>query len=111
MSVTVGLVLLLMTVLGAFASWLLKVAAGGAGLAAVARDWHFWAGGGAYGCAALLNIWVLRHADLSVVLPLTALTYVWTLLLGRWLLGEAVTRRKAGGVALILVGVVLISLF
>ena len=110
MSAVVWLVLLVMTVLGALASWLLKLAAGGAGVQALLRDGRFWAGGGSYGCAALLNIWVLRHADVSVVLPLTALTYVWTLVIGRWLLGERLTRRKIGGVGLILVGVALISL-
>lgn len=110
MSALVWGALLVMTMLGALASWMLKLAAGAESLGALVRDWHAWAGAFGYGLAALLNIWVLRHADLSVVLPLTSLTYVWTLILGRWALGEQLGPRKVGGVALIVAGVALISL-
>lgn len=102
--------LVLMTMLGSVASVLLKRAASDLRPAQLLRDWHFWAGGTGYALAALLNIWVLRHLDLSVVLPFTGLTYVWTLLIARAFLGEQLTWRKAVGVGLILLGVVLIAL-
>jgi drug/metabolite transporter (DMT)-like permease len=47
--------------------------------------------------------------DLSVVLPMTALTYVWTLILARLFIGEKLNARKIAGVAAILGGVVLIA--
>lgn len=100
---------LLMTLLGSVASLMLKFASADLRPTSLLRDWHFYAGGFGYLLAALLNIWVLRHLDLSVVLPLTALTYVWTLGIARLVLGELLTWRKVLGVALILVGIVLIS--
>lgn len=104
-------VLLVMTVLGALASWMLKLASADLAPSHLIRDPHFWAGGFGYVLAACLNIWVLRHLDLSVVLPMTALTYVWTLVIGRVFLGERLTSRKVGGVGLVIVGVVLIGGF
>ena len=101
-------VILLITMLGALASWMLKLSAE-AGIPEVLRDWHFYAGGLGYATAAVLNIWVLRHMDLSVVLPLTSLTYVWTLAIGHWMLDERLTGRRVLGVLSILIGVVLIA--
>ena len=45
------------------------------------------------------------------MLPLTALTYVWTLAVARIMLGERITVRKMAGVGLILVGAALITLW
>lgn len=101
--------ILAMTVLGALASWMLKLASGADGLAALVRDWHFWLGGLGYGLAAVMNIWVLRHLDLSVVLPVTSITYVWTLVIARVFLGEHLGVGKIAGVAAIVLGVVLIG--
>lgn len=101
--------LLLMTLLGSVASWMLKLASKDLSPARLLRDWHLYAGGSGYVCAALINIWVLRYMDLSVVLPMTALTYVWTLILARLFLGERLNVLKIGGVAAILGGVVLIA--
>ncbi|MEL4357144.1 MULTISPECIES: EamA family transporter [unclassified Luteococcus] len=98
-----------MTILGSVASLMLKMASGNTRSRDLLTDWHFHAGGLGYLAAALINIWVLRHLDLSVVLPLTALTYVWTLLIARAFLGERLTWRKLAGVGLILLGVVLIA--
>lgn len=109
MTVVLAGVLLVMTLLGALGSWMLKLASASGG--AAIRTWHLYAGAAGYGLAALLNIWVLRHADLSVVLPLTSLTYVWTLAIGHFALGERLTARRVGGVLAILVGVTLIARF
>ncbi|MEL4503950.1 EamA family transporter [Luteococcus sp. H138] len=104
-----GFAVIGMTVLGAVASLMLKLASGNLRVAHLLTDWHFYAGGLGYLSAALVNIWVLRHLELSVVLPLTALTYVWTLLIARVFLGESLTWRKLAGVGLILLGVLLIA--
>lgn len=66
--------------------------------------WHIWAGGVLYGLAALLNIYLLRKLPYSVVLPLTSVTYIWTLCVSRALLGERITVRKLLGVGLIVAG-------
>lgn len=102
--------LVVMTMLGAVASLMLKVASVDLSPGVLAGSWHFWAGALGYGLAAVLNIWVLRHLDLSVVLPATAVTYVWTLVVAKLVLHETITASKVVGVGFILVGVVLISL-
>jgi multidrug transporter EmrE-like cation transporter len=40
---------------------------------------------------------------------MVALGYIWTMLWSRWFFGEPFSRRKVGGIALILVGVVLLK--
>ena len=52
---------------------------------------------------------VLDDADVSFALPITALSYVSVAAVSAIWLGEAVTPGKAGGVALILSGVYLVS--
>ena len=108
-TVLVGTIIV-MTLLGALASWMLKLASDDSSLRATATDWHLWAGGAGYGLAAILNIWLLRHLDLSVVLPATALTYLWTLVIARIFLGEALTLGKIAGVGLIVGGVICIGI-
>ncbi len=65
---------------------------------------------------ALLILWTLSHmallswADLSYVLPVTAIGYVLTALSGRYFLNETVTSTRWAGIALITAGVTLVGL-
>jgi uncharacterized membrane protein len=65
---------------------------------------------------ALLILWTLSHmallswADLSYVLPVTAIGYVLTALSGKFVLGETVSFARWAGIALITVGVTLVGL-
>jgi len=52
---------------------------------------------------------LLSRAQVSKVLPMTALDYVVVALLARLVLAEAVTPARWAGIALIVVGVVLVS--
>jgi len=61
-------------------------------------------GGLFYGCAALLNIYVLTIFPYSIVFPLTSITYIWTLTLGYFLLKEKVSWRQLFGCSLIILG-------
>ncbi len=56
-----------------------------------------------------LYLTLLSRADVSLVLPLTALDYIVVALLAHALLGEVVTAVRWAGIAFIIVGVVLIS--
>jgi uncharacterized membrane protein len=64
---------------------------------------------------ALLVLWMLSRmallswADLSYVLPVTAIGYVLVALVGRILLHEAITGRRWTGILLIMAGVALVS--
>ena len=52
---------------------------------------------------------LLSRAEVSQLLPLTALDYVVVALLAQWLLGEVVTPARWAGIGLIAVGVALVS--
>jgi multidrug transporter EmrE-like cation transporter len=52
----------------------------------------------------------LRHGELSVLYPLVALGYVWTLFWSRLFFQEAFTRQKFMGLGLILLGVLFVGI-
>ncbi|HMH49597.1 MAG TPA: EamA family transporter [Candidatus Acidoferrum sp.] len=52
---------------------------------------------------------LLSRAEVSQLLPLTALDYVVVALLAQWILGEVVTPARWAGIGLIAVGVALVS--
>ena len=58
-----------------------------------------------YGFSAILWLDVLSKLDFSLAFPMVALTYVFTLLIGRFFFGETVGWERILGVALILTGV------
>ncbi len=55
----------------------------------------------------LLRLRLLGLADLSFVLPVTAVGYVLNAIMGAWLLGETVTASRWGGTILITLGAAL----
>jgi len=67
-------------------------------------------GVGFYGAAAILNIIALRFLPYTIVFPLTAVTYIWTMILSFWLLKENISLRKILGVALIISGAIILVL-
>ena len=104
------LAVLLMTLVGAAGAFFLK---GGMdrvdSLAPLFRAPRLYLGGCFYLAGAALNILLLRRLPYSVLYPMTAVTYVWSMALSAIFLGERVTRRKLIGVALILAGVLILS--
>lgn len=96
---------LVMTILGAIASYFLKRASDKGTFIAMLQDKYIYFGGSFYIVAAFLNVCVLRYLDYSIVLPLTSITYIWTLLIARWLLNEEVTKTKVTGILCIMCGV------
>jgi len=103
-------ILIIMTMLGAVASLFLKKASGADGLLALIKNINLYIGGFLYLASAVLNIWILRYLDYSVVLPLTSLTYIWTMILSYLILKEKITLKKVGGIVLILAGAICVSL-
>ena len=63
-----------------------------------------------YVTAALLNIYVLKYLEYSTVLPLTAITYIWTMIISYKILKENITNKKKIGVILIILGAIIISI-
>lgn len=102
--------LLIMTLLGSVASLFLKKASAADGLTGFITNRNLYIGAFLYLLSAVLNIWILRYLDYSVVLPLTSLTYVWTMIFSHMILGEHITAKKIVGVLLILTGAVCVSI-
>ncbi|WP_332237507.1 EamA family transporter [Sporolactobacillus sp. KGMB 08714] len=65
-------------------------------------------GGIFYVAGALLNIWLLKLLPYTIVYPLTAVTYIWTLVFSYFFLSEKISRRKMFGVLLIIFGACLL---
>ena len=104
------LAVLAMTLVGAAGAFFLK---GGMdrvdSFAALFKTPRIYLGGCFYLAGAALNILLLRRLPYSILYPMTALTYVWSMALSAAFLGERITRRKLAGVALVLAGVLILS--
>jgi drug/metabolite transporter (DMT)-like permease len=100
------------TVLGAAAQLLIKV-----GMTRFSMDHPFGAltnlpliaGYFLYGINTLLLVLALREAELSMLYPIIALTYVWVTLLSYGLLHERPNLYKNIGIATIVIGVAIIG--
>src|SRR5580698_5375322 len=85
---------------------------GNSPLALIGALFHPWVALG----VALLILWtltmmaLLSWADLSYVLPVTAIGYVLTALSGKYLLGESISMEHWAGIFLITSGVILVGL-
>jgi len=73
------------------------------------RNWRFWAGGFLYAISLIGYFMLLRLVPLSVMYPLSSITYIWVALLSWWLLKERFTGKKIAGIALIVVGIVVLA--
>ena len=103
-------ILVFMTLCGAVASLFFKRASGTEDILKMFLNINLYIGGGLYLISAVLNVYILRYLDYSVVLPLTSITYIWTMVLSYMILKEKITMKKMAGVALILVGAIFVSM-
>lgn len=104
------LAVLAMTLIGALGAFFLKAGMDRvSGPVSLVKNPRIWLGGCFYLAGAALNILLLRVLDYSLLYPLTAVTYVWSMLLSAAFLGERMTRRKLAGVAAILAGALILS--
>jgi drug/metabolite transporter (DMT)-like permease len=102
-------ILIMMTMAGAVGSYHLKMVSGSNSIAEVIKNKHIYLGGSIYLIGAVLNIYLLRFLDYSIVLPLTSLTYIWTMAISHKMLGEKITKRKIFGTVFIVCGAVIIG--
>ena len=94
------IILVIMTMIGAVASLFLKKASGSKDFKDLLKDINLYIG---------LNIWLLKILDYSVTLPMTSLTYIWTMIISYIILKEKISTKKIIGVCLILIGAIIIS--
>lgn len=105
------LILIIMTWFGAFGGYLLKKASS-YDFKAEKFELLKWLIIGVifYGSAAILNIIALHYLPYTIVFPLTAVTYIWTMLLSYFLLKEHISKRKLTGVSFIILGAIILVL-
>lgn len=102
--------ILLFTLLGAFGGFFFKNATKSTSVLGILKSPFLYLGGGFYVSGAVLNIIALKYMPYSVVLPVTSITYIWTLILSYFFLKEKITKPKMLGVALIIIGTMFIGL-
>lgn len=104
MSSKLLIIILLFTLIGSYASYCFKKAAGKDTILKILSAPTLYFGGMLYVLSMLLNIYTLNYMPYNVVFPLTSLTYVWTLLIARVFLKERITHKKIIGIMLLCVG-------
>lgn len=106
------LLVLLAGLIGSFGAVLLKFGAGRLHrqLSTLLLNWRLAAGVALYLLSFVFYFLAVRQGELSVLYPMVALGYIWTMFWSRLFFGEPLTRRKAGGVLLILAGVAMLNL-
>lgn len=101
--------ILIMTSMGAIASIFFKKASSSNGIMQLLLNINLYIGGFLYLASAILNIIVLKYLNYSVVLPLTSITYIWTMIFSYLLLKEKITMKKAIGVSCIVLGAICVA--
>lgn len=104
------ILIFIMTILGSFAGLFLKKSSSSSDIKNLISNINLYLGGGLYLISAFLNIYVLKFLDYSIVLPLTSITYIWTMIISYFLLKENITIRKIIGIILICSGAILITI-
>ena len=69
---------------------------------------YFFAGGLLLVLGTVLMILALKIEELSVLFPITALTYIWVMILARIFLREKLNRWKLVSIVLIVAGIVFV---
>lgn len=104
----------IMTLMGSLGGFFFKKGAGHLDFKDIFRsvflNLNLYIGGVLYVIAAVLNIIALKYLPYSIVLPLTAITYIWTIIISRLMLKEKVNKEKVIGIILIMVGAIFIAM-
>ena len=98
-----------MTLFGALGAYFFKKVTAD-GIWNLITDKHLYLGGGFYVLGALINILLLRTLNYSIIYPMSCLTYIWTTVLSKCMLNEKITRKKAAGIAFLVLGVVILTI-
>ncbi|WP_195986664.1 EamA family transporter [Clostridium sp. D53t1_180928_C8] len=109
-NIIIYLMLLIGTLLGAFGGFYLKKSTAKEGIIGIIMSPFLYLGGFSYLISAVLNIIVLKYLPYSVVLPLTAITYIWSLVIAYCFLKEKITKVKIYGIICIMIGAIFISI-
>jgi len=109
-NIVIYLMLLVGTLLGAFGGFYLKKSTAKEGVIGIVLSPFLYIGGFSYLISAILNIKVLKYLPYSVVLPLTSITYIWSIAIAHYFLNEKITKIKIYGIIFIIIGAIFISI-
>ncbi|MEM3483160.1 MAG: EamA family transporter [Candidatus Woesearchaeota archaeon] len=100
------------TIIGSFGALILKLGSSSItfGLRDFLKNWKLLLGVMLYGISTIPFLIALKNAPLSVLYPITSLSYVWTALLSVKVLGERMNFWKYASISSIILGVLLISI-
>lgn len=104
------LLVVIMTGIAAFASFFLKKASISRTLKDLIMNKWLWVGGIMYVISAILNIMLLQRMPYSVVVPIGAVCFIWTMIISSKFLHEKISYKKIIGLGCILIGIISISL-
>ena len=102
----------LMTMLGSLGAACFKKAtfSTNSGILTLLKNKWIYLGVVLYVSGALFNILALRFLDYSVVLPLSSITYIWTIFFSYKFFHETINRYKIIAICCIVAGVILLML-
>lgn len=103
-------IIVVFTLLGSLGGYFFKKASNLRTIKKIIFSPWLYLGGIFYVLGAMLNIVVLKYLEYSVVLPLTAITYVWTFSLSYLFLKEKITSFKIVGILFIISGAIFIGI-
>ncbi len=105
-------IILLATFLGAFGSLYLKKASGKLSKKIFTnfQNTDLFIGIGVYLASSVLFITALKYEDVSVLYPLTSVSYIWASLLAMRFLNEKPNKLQWIGIIIIMIGVTFIGL-
>lgn len=104
------LLLILMTLMGSVAALFLKKASGFKSIKDLLINVNLYIGAGLYLASAVINVFILKFVDYSIVLPLTSITYVWTMFISYLVLKEKIGVKKIIGITFVIIGCICIVL-
>jgi drug/metabolite transporter (DMT)-like permease len=74
------------------------------------KNWQLWVGLTLYGLATILFLFALSKENLSILYPLIASSYIWVTIFSVWFLHETFVVYKWIGIALIMIGITIITI-
>jgi drug/metabolite transporter (DMT)-like permease len=99
------------TLFGAFGGFYFKKSASGSeSIIKILFNLNLYIGGICYCIGAILNIIILKHLPYTIVMPITSITYIWTIIISYFLLKEKITIKKMLGISLIILGALMLGL-
>ncbi len=78
-------------------------------LSSIWSNWRLAAGIGLFVLSSLFYLKGIKQGELTILYPMVSFGYVWTLLWSRIFFREPLTRHKFAGLALIMLGIVLLA--